>query len=80
MDGKGRALDNVFIERLWLLSLVEIWRSVKQEYVYLNPCETGQELWSGLSAYFRFYNDERPHQSIENLPPGARYRPIGEVA
>ena len=72
MDGKGRALDNVFIERLW--------RSVKQEYVYLNPCETGQELWSGLRAYFRFYNDERPHQSLENLPPGAHYRPMGEAA
>ena len=50
MDGKGRALYNIFIERLW--------RSVKQEYVYLNPCETGQELWGGLNNYFRFYNME----------------------
>ena len=66
MDGKGRALDNVFIERLW--------RSVKQEYVYLNPCDTGQELWRGLDAYFRFYNNERPHQSLGNEPPGALYR------
>jgi putative transposase len=72
MDGKGRALDNVFIERLW--------RSVKQEYVYLNPCETGQELWYGLNEYFRFYNTERPHQSLDNQPPGARYRPLEKAA
>jgi putative transposase len=68
MDGKGRALDNVFIERLW--------RSVKQEYVYLNPCETGKELWHGLDAYFRFYNTERPHQSLNNLPPKMWYCPL----
>jgi putative transposase len=65
MDGRGRALDNVFIERLW--------RSVKQEYVYLNPCDTGQELWRGLDDYFRFYNTERPHQSLNNLPPEKWY-------
>jgi putative transposase len=65
MDGKGRALDNIFIERLW--------RSVKQEYVYLNPCETGQELWRGLHDYFHFYNNERPHQSLENMPPDKLY-------
>jgi putative transposase len=72
MDGKGRALDNVFIERLW--------RSVKQEYVYLNPCTTGQELWHGLSDYFNFYNRERPHQSLDNLPPRTRYDPHKNVA
>jgi putative transposase len=72
MDGKGRALDNVFIERLW--------RSVKQECVYLNPYETGRELWHGLNNYFRFYNEERPHQSIENMPPEKRYRPAVEAA
>jgi putative transposase len=68
MDGKGRALDNAFIERLW--------RSVKQEYVYLNPCETGKELWQGLDAYFRFYNTERPHQSLGNSPPQMGYLPL----
>lgn len=47
MDSRGRALDDIFIERLW--------RSVKQEYVYLNPCETGDELWRGLDRYFRLY-------------------------
>jgi len=72
MDGRGRALDNVFVERLW--------RSVKQEYVYLNPCETGQELWRGLNDYFRFYNMVRPHQNLGNLPPGELYRPLKWVA
>jgi putative transposase len=72
MDGKGRALDNIFIERLW--------RSVKQEYVYLNPCETGQELWRGLSEYFRFYNTERPHQSLSNLSPETWYCPPEKAA
>jgi len=68
MDGKGRAMDNIFIERLW--------RSVKQEYVYLNPCETGRELWRGLNGYFHFYNTERPHQGIENLIPAKLYNPL----
>ena len=72
MDGKGRALDNVFIERLW--------RSVKQEYVYLNPCETGQELRQGLNDYFRFYNTVRPHQKLGNMPPGELYHPTKKVA
>ena len=72
MDGKGRAFDNIFIERLW--------RSVKQEYVYLNPCEYGQELWSGLDDYFLFYNTIRPHQSLGNLPPGVLYRSMEKAA
>jgi putative transposase len=65
MDSRGRALDDVFIERLW--------RSVKQEYVYLNPCETGSELWRGLDGYFRFYNNERFHQSLDYTTPASRY-------
>ncbi len=65
MDGRGRALDDIFIERLW--------RSVKQEHVYLNPCETGDELWLGLDGYFRFYNDERLHQSLGYKTPASRY-------
>jgi putative transposase len=72
MDGKGRALDNIFIERLW--------RSVKQEYVYLNPCETGRELWRGLNNYFQFYNEERPHQSLQNLTPILCYRGTEKAA
>jgi putative transposase len=72
MDGKGRAVDNTFIERLW--------RNVKQEYIYLNPCETGQELWRGLDDYFLFYNRERPHQGLDYQPPGALYRPTKRAA
>jgi len=72
MDGKGRALDNVFIERLW--------RSVKQEYVYLNPCATGHDLWIGLRDYFRFYNMERPHRSLDDQPPAKRYQPLERAA
>jgi putative transposase len=56
MDGRGRALDNIFIERLW--------RSVKYEHIYLNVYENGLSLWKGLDGYFQFYNNERPHQSL----------------
>ena len=72
MDGRGRALDDIFIERLW--------RSVKQEHVYLNPCETGDELWRGLDGYFRFYNDERLHQSLGYKTPASRYLLQNETA
>ena len=72
MDGRGRALDDIFIERLW--------RSVKQEHVYLNPCETGDELWRGLDGYFRFYNDERLHQSLGYKTPPSRYLLQNETA
>lgn len=65
MDSRGRALDDIFIERLW--------RSVKQENVFLNPCETGDELWRGLDRYFRFYNDERLHQSLGYKTPASCY-------
>lgn len=61
MDGKGRAIDNVFIERLW--------RSVKYENIYLNPPNTGTDLYQQLSQYFYFYNYERRHQGIENQIP-----------
>jgi len=63
MDGKGRALDNIFIERLW--------RSLKYEYVYLHAPETGKELYHGLYDYFNFYNNERPHQSLGYQVPSA---------
>jgi len=65
MDGKGRALDNIFIERLW--------RSVKYESVYLNQWETVQEARNGLSRYFEFYNHERPHQSLGYKTPWMVY-------
>jgi putative transposase len=66
MDGKGRALDNIFIERLW--------RSVKYENVYLNVYENGLSLWKGLNDYFRFYNNERLHQSLEYKTPKEVYQ------
>jgi putative transposase len=61
MDGRGRAFDNIFVERLW--------RSVKHEDVYLNGYATMGELLVGLSKYFIFYNGERPHQALKNLTP-----------
>lgn len=65
MDGKGRAIDNIFIERLW--------RSVKYEYLYLKRPEKCQELYKGLDQYFQFYNYERLHQSLEYKTPGSCY-------
>jgi putative transposase len=62
MDGKGRAADNAFIERLW--------RSVKYEKIYLNPPQDGLELFLSLEEYFQYYNQERRHESIQY------YRPI----
>ncbi len=61
MDGCGRALDNVFVERLW--------RSVKYEHVFLHEYENGGELWDGLNGYWRFYNEERPHQGLDYKTP-----------
>lgn len=61
MDGRGRALDNIFVERLW--------RSVKYENVYLNNYEAAPEAHTGLDGYFDFYNDERPHQSLGYQTP-----------
>lgn len=66
MDGRGRALDNVFVERLW--------RSVKYEDIYVRCYETVPELRRGLARYFGFYNEERPHQSLEYRTPAAVYR------
>jgi putative transposase len=66
MDGRGRALDNVFVERLW--------RSVKYEDIYIQGYETVPGLHRGLARYFAFYNDERPHQSLGYRTPAAIYR------
>ncbi len=60
-DGRGRALDNVFVERLW--------RSVKYEDIYIYNYERAAEQESGLRAYFRFYDEERPHQSLGYRTP-----------
>jgi putative transposase len=69
MDGRGRALDNGFVERLW--------RSVKYEDIYIRGYEAVPELHHGLGRYFAFYNDERPHQSLDYRTPTAVYRGIG---
>lgn len=61
MDGRGRALDNVFVERLW--------RSVKYEDIFPRGYRTMQEAEVGLLRYFRFYNNERPHQSLGYATP-----------
>ena len=66
MDGRGRAFDNIFVERLW--------RSVKHEDVYLKGYATVGELMIGLTEYFDFYNGRRPHQSLENETPDVVYR------
>ena len=66
MDGRGRALDNIFVERLW--------RSVKHEDVYLKGYVNMPSLQLGLTEYFEFYNTERPHQSLGDLTPIQVYR------
>jgi putative transposase len=66
MDGRGRALDNIFVERLW--------RRVKYEDVYIKGYASLPELLLGLSAYFAFYNGQRPHQSLGDLTPDAVYQ------
>jgi putative transposase len=66
MNGRGRALDNIFVERLW--------RSVKHEDVYLKGYATMSDLLIGLTEYFVLYNTERPHQSLSYDTPDKVYR------
>jgi len=72
MDGKGRALDNIFIERLW--------RSVKYESIYLNPPNNGTELHKQLDVYFHFYNNIRRHDGIEKQLPFEKHKNIQHAA
>ena len=65
MDSAGRAIDNIYIERFW--------RSVKYEDVYQKLYPTGQALFDGLTHYIRFYNDQRPHQSLDYATPAEVY-------
>ena len=65
MDGRGRALDNVFVERLW--------RTVKYENVYLKGYEDMKRLKAGLKEYFEFYNHKRPHPSLDGSTPAEVY-------
>lgn len=66
MDGKGRAIENIYIEKLW--------RSVKYEWICLHVYDNGKELYSRLEKYFRFYNEERHHESLEYTTPGNNFR------
>lgn len=66
MDGRGRAHDNIFTERLW--------RSVKYEEVYLHEYRSPREARQGLREYFEFYNNHRPHQALGYRTPAEVYR------
>jgi len=65
MDGRGRWMDNVFIERLW--------RSLKYECVYLHAFETGSELRAGLAKWIGYYNTQRPHSTLAGRTPDEAY-------
>ena len=66
MDGKGRYLDNIFVERLW--------RSIKYEEVYLKAYQTVAEARVGINPYLEFYNRQRPHQSLGYRTPAEMYQ------
>jgi putative transposase len=66
MDGKGRAIDNIYIERFW--------KTIKYEDVYLKVYQDGIDLYRGLKAFIRFYNQERLHQSLDYKTPEAIYQ------
>jgi putative transposase len=65
MDGAGRALDNVFIERLW--------RTLKYDHIYLNPADSGTVCREGISEYLNYYNQDRPHSSLNDQTPDEVY-------
>jgi len=74
MDGKGRWMDNVFIERLW--------RSLKYEWVYLREWDNGLDMKRGIDVWMNYYNEERPHSSLGDRTPDEAYRglPLQEMA
>ena len=65
MDGVGRAIDNVFIERLW--------RTIKYDDIYLNFAESGNALCDGLETFIDYYNEDRPHSSLDDATPNEVY-------
>ena len=67
MDGKGRAIDNIFIERFW--------RSLKWDYVYLHPANDGVELFRGVKKHIHYYNNTLHHQGIDRRIPVTLYKP-----
>lgn len=77
MDGRGRALDNVFTERFW--------RTLKYEYVYLHPTDCVRELEGGLTCYLKFYDEQRLHQALNYQTPASVYmarntRPVAAIS
>ena len=68
MDGKGRATDNIFIERFW--------RSLKYDYVYIHPASDGLELYQGIKNHSRFYNHQLHHQGINRRTPAELYKAV----
>jgi len=76
MDGRGRCIDNIFVERLW-------W-TLKHQYIYLNSFDTGKTLRQGLNRWIRYYNQERGHSSLDDKTPDEVYyglsHPYAEVA
>ena len=66
MDGRGRFLDNIFIERLW--------RSIKYEEIHLKAYADGREARAGIGSWMNFYNEDRPHQAMDNQMPMAVWR------
>lgn len=72
MDGKGRAIDNIFIERFW--------RTLKQDYVYLHPADNGQELFLGIGKFIDYYNYKKKHQGIKRQSPVKLFINVKTVA
>jgi len=68
MDGRGRATDNIFIERLW--------RTVKRDYIYICPADNGIELFKGLNMFFDYYNNKKRHQGIQRCIPASLYKKV----
>ena len=66
MDGVGGTIDNVFIERLW--------RTLKYDHVYLNPAASGNACRDGITEFLNYYNEDRPHTSLNDLTPDVYYQ------
>ena len=66
MDSRGRAKDNIWIERFW--------NTIKREHIYLNPADDGLELYRGIKVYIEYYNNRRAHQGIGRIRPCEAYK------
>jgi len=69
MNGKGRATDNIWIERFW--------KTIKYNHIYLNPCDTGLELFEGVQTYIDYYHQKK-HQGIRIKPNEAYYKSLNQ--